>query len=173
MYTRQRAQQMQGGQAMGKKSKQGAAAAAAETVHELAGIVPRFLAGIIDGFLLLLLLLLLMVALSSSGHLFPPALANFFGLAVPVFYFWYFWTRRDGQTPGKFALSIRVVKADGTAISDVDAVIRAIGYQVSGALFGLGYLWALIDRKNQAWHDKLARTYVVRSQSQRRTVEIG
>ncbi len=152
---------------MGKKSKQ-----AADNVHELAGIVPRCLAGIIDGFLLLMLMLLVLAVISSSGELLP-VLANFFSLAVPVFYYWYFWTRRKGQTPGKFALGIRVVKADGTPISDVDAVIRAVGYQVSAVLFGLGYLWALIDRKNQTWHDKLARTYVVRSQAQRRTVEIG
>lgn len=154
---------------MGKKSKQ---AAAANTTHELAGIVPRIMAGIIDGFLLLMLMLLVLAVISSSGDLLP-VLANFFSLAVPVFYYWYFWTRRNGQTPGKFALGIRVVKADGTPISDVDAVIRAIGYQVSAVLFGLGYLWALIDRKNQAWHDKLARTYVVRSQTQRRMVDIG
>ncbi|MCY4147728.1 MAG: RDD family protein [Chloroflexi bacterium] len=153
---------------MGKKSK----AAAANTVHELAGIVPRILAGIIDTFLLLMFMLLAFAVISSSGYLLP-ALANFFSLAVPVFYYWYFWTRRNGQTPGKFALGIRVVKADGTPIGDVDAVIRAIGYQVSAALFGLGYLWALVDRNNQTWHDKLARTYVVRSQTQRRTVKIG
>lgn len=172
---------------MGKKSKKTAAVnktrepaaakktrepAAASATFELAGILPRIIALIIDGFLLVMLLLLTLSVISSSGYLLP-ALANFLGLAVPVFYYWYFWTRRNGQTPGKFALGIRVVKADGTPISDVDAVIRAIGYQVSAVLFGLGYLWALIDRKNQAWHDKLARTYVVRSQTQRRMVDIG
>ncbi len=152
---------------MGKKSKD-----AGTNAHELAGIVPRLMSGIIDGFLLLLLMLLLTALLSLAGDA-PVQLYQFFSLAAPVFYYWYFWTQRDGQTPGKFALGLRVVKIDGSPISDVDAVIRAIGYQVSAVLFGLGYLWAVIDRKNQTWHDKLARTVVVRSHSRRRMVNIG
>ena len=152
---------------MGKKSKKADSAA-----HELAGILPRFLSGIIDGFMLLLLMIAISLLLSLGGDM-PVQLGQFFSLAVPVFYYWYFWTRRDGQTPGKFALGLRVVKLDGAPISDVDAVIRAIGYQVSALLFGLGYLWALIDGKNQTWHDKLARTVVVRSHNQRRMIRIG
>ena len=152
---------------MGKKSK-----GAQSSAHELAGIVPRLLSGIIDGFLLLLMMILLTALLSLAGDA-PIQLYQFISLAGPVFYYWYFWTQRDGQTPGKFALGLRVVKIDGSPISDVDAVIRAVGYQVSALLFGLGYLWALIDRKNQTWHDKLARTVVVRSHSRRRMVNIG
>ena len=152
---------------MGKKSKQSQSSA-----HELAGIVPRLLSGIIDGFLLLLMMILLTALLSLAGDA-PIQLYQFLSLAGPVFYYWYFWTQRDGQTPGKFALGLRVVKIDGSPISDVDAVIRAIGYQVSALLFGLGYLWALIDRKNQTWHDKLARTVVVRSHTRRRMINIG
>ena len=101
-----------------------------------------------------------------------PQLLQFFALAIPVGYYWYFWTRRDGQTPGKFALGIRVIKSDGTELSDTDAVIRAIGYHVSGLLCGLGFIWAIFDKNKQAWHDKLARTYVVRAEGDRPTVEV-
>ena len=100
-------------------------------------------------------------------------LFQFIMMAVPIAYHWYFWTRRAGQTPGKFAMGIRVIKADGGAISDVDAVIRAIGYQVSAMFFGLGFIWAFFDKNNQSWHDKLARTYVVRKDGQRKIVNIG
>jgi uncharacterized RDD family membrane protein YckC len=27
----------------------------------------------------------------------------------------------------------------------------------------LGYVWILIDKKNQGWHDKIAGTYVVKA----------
>ena len=57
-------------------------------------------------------------------------------------------------------------------MSDTDALIRAIGYNVSAMLFGLGFLWAFFDRNKQSWHDKMARTYVVRNGRQRRTVDI-
>ena len=95
------------------------------------------------------------------------------GRILSVIYHWYFWTRRNGQTPGKFALGIRVIKADGTPINDMDAVIRAIGYNVSWIFFGLGYLWAIFDKDKQSWHDKMARTYVVtQGRTERHTVDV-
>ena len=144
----------------------------ARRVYELAGLVDRFAASLIDSFLLILPLSIAAVLMSSPGHQIPKQLLQFVLLAVPITYHWYFWTRRDGQTPGKFALGIRVIKTDGSEISDVDAVIRAIGYHVSSVLFGLGFIWALFDKNNQSWHDKIARTYVVRCSQRRKTVDI-
>ena len=144
----------------------------AAATHELAGLVDRFAANLIDSFLLMAPLMLVIVVLASAGSAVPKQLIQFILMAVPVVFHWYFWTRRDGQTPGKFALGIRVIKTDGSAISDIDAVIRAIGYNVSSMLFGLGFVWALFDRNNQTWHDKMARTYVIRDSGRRKTVDI-
>jgi len=141
-------------------------------VYELAGLLERFAANIIDSFLLILPIMIVGAVIGSAGHRLPMQLMKFVLLAVPVSYHWFFWTRRDGQTPGKFALGIRVIKTDGGPISDVDAVIRAIGYHVSAMLFGLGFVWAFFDKNNQSWHDKMARTYVVRNGRQRKTVKI-
>lgn len=140
--------------------------------HELAGLIDRFAASVIDGFLLILPMMIIGAVIGAGGHRLPPQLTRFILLAVPIGYHWFFWTRRGGQTPGKFALGIRVIKTDGGPIGDVDALIRAIGYHVSAMLFGLGFVWALFDRSNQTWHDKMARTYVVRDDRQRKTVEI-
>ena len=140
--------------------------------HELAGLIDRFAASVIDGFLLILPMMIIGAVIGAGGHRLPPQLTQFILLAVPISYYWFFWTRRGGQTPGKFALGIRVIKTDGGPIGDVDALIRAIGYHVSAMLFGLGFVWALFDRNNQTWHDKMARTYVVRDDRQRKTVEI-
>ena len=145
---------------------------AARHVYELAGLVDRLAANVIDSFLLILPLSILAVIISSPGSQIPGQVLRFVLVAVPIAYHWYFWTQRDGQTPGKFALGIRVIKTDGSSLSDMDAVIRAIGYHVSGMLFGLGFIWALFDKNNQSWHDKMARTYVVRSNKQRKTVDI-
>ena len=144
---------------------------AGTVVYELAGLVDRLAASVIDSVLLILPLSIAILVISQSGNNLPIQLIQFISLAVPVAYYWYFWTRRDGQTPGKFALGIRVIKADGTALSDTDAVIRAIGYNVSAMLFGLGFIWAIFDRNNQTWHDKMGRTYVVRNDGQRKTIE--
>ena len=140
--------------------------------YELAGTFVRLVAMIIDGFLVMLLLMAAFFILALLGGDGSVSILQAVCLAIPVGYHWYFWTRRDGQTPGKFALSIRVIKADGTRISDTDAVIRAIGYQVSSICFGLGYIWAIFDKNNQTWHDKLARTYVVNKNRQPHTVNV-
>ena len=70
---------------------------------------------------------------------------------------------RFGTTPGKLLLELRVVDArTGAHPGVVQALIRYIGYLVSALPLGLGFLWAIFDRRHQALHDKLAGTRVVR-----------
>ena len=141
-------------------------------VYELAGLVERLAANIIDNIVLIIPIIIVQLVIFSPEDPLPAQFAQFILLAIPVIYHWFFWTRRNGQTPGKFALGIRVIRYDGSEMSDIDALIRAIGYHVSGILFGLGYIWAFFDKRNQTWHDKMARTFVVRNEEQRKTVEI-
>jgi uncharacterized RDD family membrane protein YckC len=79
---------------------------------------------------------------------------------IGIVYGWFFLTRNNGQTPGKVMMKIRVIKADGSAISDSDAVIRCI-ISFLNCVFLIGGLWALFDANQQGWHDKAANTYVV------------
>jgi uncharacterized RDD family membrane protein YckC len=65
-----------------------------------------------------------------------------------------------GQTPGKRALGVRIVRTDGKRMTFGNAVRREIGYVISAILF-LGFLWAIIDNRRQALHDKLAGTLVL------------
>ncbi len=60
-------------------------------------------------------------------------------------------------------LGIRVIKTDGSMFTFTDALMRYIGYLINSAAFMIGWLWAFYDEDNQGWHDKLARTYVVRA----------
>ncbi len=115
----------------------------------------RFIAIFIDGFILGLIGAVLFGAGGEAGG----------GLTfvIGVVYNWFFWTRMDGQTPGKRMMNLRVIKADGTHLSDIDAVIRAVAYHLSGIFFGLGYIWALFDDKRRTWHDLLAGTLVVKA----------
>ena len=73
-----------------------------------------------------------------------------------------------GQTPGKRLMGVLVVKKNGERVGLVRALLRWLGYWLSGILF-LGFLWILVDGKRQGFHDKLARTVVVYS----RPEEIG
>jgi uncharacterized RDD family membrane protein YckC len=69
----------------------------------------------------------------------------------------------NGQTIGKLAMGIRVVTADGQPVPVGLAFARAGMKLVSGVALGLGYLWMLWDPNKQTWHDKVAKTYVVRA----------
>lgn len=69
-----------------------------------------------------------------------------------------------GQTPGKMVMKIKVVKIDtGEAPGYATAFLRElIGKFVSGLLLGIGYLVSIKDPKKQTWHDKIAKTVVVK-----------
>lgn len=68
-----------------------------------------------------------------------------------------------GATPGKMALSAKIVDAKtGRSPSTQQLIIRYLGYIVSMIPLGLGLFWVGFDRKKQGWHDKMASTVVVR-----------
>lgn len=78
---------------------------------------------------------------------------------------------RNGQTLGKQAMGIRVVREDGRAVKLGNALLRElIGRQLLIAVtlyvYALfDYLWPIWDKKNQALHDKVADTLVVLADS--------
>lgn len=74
-----------------------------------------------------------------------------------------FWIYRQA-TPGKMAIGARIVDAEtGEAPSAGRLIVRYLGYFVSTIPFCLGLLWVAFDPRKQGWHDKMARTVVVRS----------
>jgi uncharacterized RDD family membrane protein YckC len=88
-------------------------------------------------------------------------------IIIPLIYFPYFWSRegsQNGQTPGMKQMGIRVVRdADGGPITIGPAILRLIGYWVSGAVFYIGYIWIFIDKRRRGWHDLIAGTVVVKA----------
>ncbi len=85
------------------------------------------------------------------------------GFIVGIIYNWYFWTQRNGQTPAKSLLGIRVVSTNGGKVTDLQAIVRYIGYYINTALLLIGWIWAIFDDKQQGFHDKLAGTIVVKA----------
>jgi uncharacterized RDD family membrane protein YckC len=70
-----------------------------------------------------------------------------------------------GCSPGKAIVGLRVVAVDGRPLGLMQALLRFGGYWISGIPLFLGFLWSLFDDRGQAWHDRLARTTVVRAAS--------
>lgn len=74
----------------------------------------------------------------------------------------------NGQTLGKQAVGIRVVRTDGAPVGFWLGVLRTVVAQqlltaiTFYAYAVVDYLWPLRDPQNQALHDKIAKTWVVR-----------
>lgn len=82
------------------------------------------------------------------------------GFFVNMAYFTWF-NGTTGQTPGKRLMGLRVVRDTGEAISFGTAFLRWVGYLISFLPLCMGFLWAGVDRRKQAWHDKIAGTVVI------------
>jgi uncharacterized RDD family membrane protein YckC len=63
-------------------------------------------------------------------------------------------------TLGKWVLGLRVVNADWEPLDAPSAAIRSVTYLVSSVM-SLGFITSLFNKGGQAWHDKVAGSYVV------------
>jgi uncharacterized RDD family membrane protein YckC len=80
-------------------------------------------------------------------------------IALAVVAFWLY----RAATPGKMLFRAVIIDADGGGTPGAGRlVIRYLGYFVNLFALGLGFLWVAWDPRKQGWHDKLARTVVVR-----------
>ena len=86
-----------------------------------------------------------------------------FGLLSPIVSLAYFigFASYRGQTPGKAIMRIKIVSITGENVTLSMIVVRTLGYVLSGVLFGLGFLMALVTRRHRSLHDLLANTHVV------------
>jgi len=71
-----------------------------------------------------------------------------------------------GRTPGKRALDVVLLGADGRPPSRARCLAWALWRIPSLALAGLGAWWALIDPERRTLHDRLARVWLVRESGQ-------
>jgi len=133
-----------------------------------AGFWIRFVALVIDGLIVGIPGGIIVAILAGvAGKDATGVIIVLYGLFIlaEVAYFVYFWSRPAGQTLGMKMFKLRVVKTDGSPLTVGGAIVRYVGYIVDSIIFGLpiGYIWAAFDKDKQAWHDKMAGTYVIKS----------
>lgn len=131
---------------------------------EQAGFALRLGAFMLD--LILLLLLMLFITLIATNFINYQAIINKIGLviimAVWIYNFLILASIR-GQTIGKQLVGIRIISLDQSRAKVSQIIIRhTFGYFIATIAFALGFLWLLWDKKQQGWHDKLAKTLVIK-----------
>lgn len=95
-------------------------------------------------------------ALGDSGFV----LQMFVGLAIGIAYETYC-LGTFGQTPGKMALGLKVIRSDGSRLSYGRAFGRYWGFQLSGMTIYIGCIIAGFDEEKRSLHDRLLDTRVV------------
>lgn len=151
--------------------------------YEVAGIGNRFIAALLDtaiiGIILTLLTLALFIGLGVTGDLTDEgdlswagglvfaayALISFLVLWGYYIFFEYLW---NGQTPGKRAVKIRVVRVDGSPVSFVEVVIRnlvrIVDFLPLG--YGLGLVIMFFNSQSRRLGDFAGGTLVIKDRSQ-------
>src|SRR3954471_13184285 len=135
---------------------------------EYAGFWMRLGAYLIDVVILLVITIPLSLAVYGSAYFRPdkgilagPADA-FISWGLPLLFTILFW-RFKSATPGKMALSLKIVDAETLQpISWGKSIGRYLGYFVSALVIFLGFFWIGWDARKQGWHDKIAGTLVIR-----------
>ncbi len=139
--------------------------------YSVAGIGSRFYAALIDIAILLPVLIagyyVVIRAILDLDESFGNWLAALAGIATFVLqwgYYMVFEITTNGQSPGKRALGLRVIKVQGYPISFSDSAIRNIVRVVDMLpfAFGIGLLTMLLNKNWQRLGDLAAGTLVVK-----------
>lgn len=136
-----------------------------------AGFWMRLVATFIDAFVVFVLQFLLQSLLALAGFAANGGegavgnmviLIQLFGFILSFIYYVFF-TGYCGQTPGKMALRIKVIRRDGSALGYGRAAFREVPAKfISAIIFGIGYLMVAFDDQKQGLHDRMADTYVIK-----------
>ena len=118
-----------------------------------------------DAFIMLGLLILASAVALPFGDINKIALRDFwFTLWLFTVCFAYLGScwRYGGMTVGMRAWRIRLASANSEIVSWPRCLLRFLVGMISLAVFGMGILWALVDKKNRCWHDLAAQTLLVK-----------
>lgn len=113
----------------------------------------RFLAFLVDQ----LIILVFLVFLTFVGGF--NIIWGIFGLIFAIYSMVFVW--HSGSTIGKKIFNLKVVDVNHRPMTFWRTILREGPAKVVSGIFNLGYLWVLIDKKRQGWHDKIAKTYVL------------
>jgi uncharacterized RDD family membrane protein YckC len=137
-----------------------------DTRKDVAGLTRRIFAGTLDLLLIGVMASPVAAAIEFSGSdWFDPRIIGLMTGVTIVTMFAYLTLSiaLTGRTPGMRLLSLRTIDLrTGLIPTGGQSIKRSLGYILSLALFGLGLVYALIDRDSRTVHDRLSNTIVIR-----------
>ena len=136
--------------------------------YQYAGFWIRLAAVIIDTIILMIIFTPIGFLFASEADMqnsFAWTTTDWIMQAIGIIFIVFCWVKFAG-TPGKRLLKLKVLdEATGNNLSIGQAILRYIGYIPSTLVLFLGYFWIIWDGKKQGWHDKIAKSVVVKEVS--------
>jgi uncharacterized RDD family membrane protein YckC len=128
-----------------------------------ASVGRRFVAMLIDGFVIMILTSILSALMMSYIAENPALFAGYFVLVLLILWLYEaILTSSSNQgTLGKMAMGIVVTNGTGERLSFVHSTGRYFSKFIS-SLLGIGYIIAFFTERNRALHDMMASTVVLR-----------
>lgn len=83
----------------------------------------------------------------------------FLFITVGVYFVWCW--QKSGQTLAMQTWHLKLVNQDAHLLSLNAAIVRYVLASISFLLFGLGFLWALLDRDRLFLHDRLLKNRII------------
>lgn len=140
--------------------------------YQKANFWERLLATLIDFVIILLLNFVIYWLLISKSDLSPSIKEQLPELIVILIWVLYsvFFLSATGATIGKRILRLKVLDKNYCKVSLPRILLRETIAKFLSHILELGYLWILIDKKKQAWHDKITGTCVVKLDSKQQLI---
>jgi uncharacterized RDD family membrane protein YckC len=161
-----------------QKLREGVIPAAQQAPRQYAGFWIRFVAMFIDSFILAILGGIVVVAFfgalvrpSRMTSASPEAITAAMGSLGLVFLvdigircaYETFFVGRFGATPGKMALSLKVVRPTGAPVSYARAAGRYFAKSLSYVILLIGYIMIGFDSEKRGLHDMICDTRVIKT----------
>ena len=133
--------------------------------------VARFLDGFIQGFAIVPVVFIGAFMLGTSGAMQSgnagaimlfQVVVQFMAVAIGLIYDIFF-IRKYDATPGKMALGVKLLRADGSKLSVARIIGRHFAHFISGLPLGIGYIVAAFDDQKRTFHDRICDTRVVKT----------
>lgn len=133
---------------------------------QLPGLKRRLASMLYEGLvvfsILLIGFLLPQIVLSGFGWTVSPRWLWLHVVGLLLAYFVWCWLN-GGQTLPMKTWKLRLVASNGQPMRPLQAVFRYFAAWPSILFFGIGILWALLDKDHQFLHDRLTGTKVIRT----------
>jgi len=141
-----------------------------------AGFWIRFFAKFIDGILLSAVNMIISIPITAftmagaasqqspneAMMLLPQVILGVIQMAIAISYSVFF-VGRYGATPGKMAMHIKILRADGSSLTYGRAFGRYFAEMLSAIIFYIGYIMVAFDEEKRALHDRICDTRVIKT----------